>query len=101
MEHFSDEVHKDINETRTMIEDSNSKLKESALKSLAHIEEYMTNHDVELYNKTKQDAELNSTERFIKYVEQSDKIFDKDFNSTFKKYQINNNNLIRIDKETL
>ena len=99
MEHFPDEVRKDINETRTMIENSNSKLKESALKSLDHIEEYMTNHIIELYNTTKQDAELNSTERFIKYVEQSDKLFDKDFNSTFKKYQINNNNLIRIDKE--
>ena len=101
MEHFSDEVRKDIDDTRKMIENSNSKLKESALKSLAHVEEYMTNHVVEVYNTTKKDAELNSTERFIKYVEQSDKLFDKDFNSTFKKYQINNNNLIRIDKETL
>ena len=99
MEHFSDEVRKDIDDTRKMIENSNSKLKESALKSLAHVEEYMTNHVVEVYNTTKKDAELNSTERFIKYVEQSDKLFDKDFNSTFKKYQINNNNLIRIDKE--
>tara|TARA_B100000809_G_scaffold206974_1_gene209184 strand:+ start:490 stop:1791 length:1302 start_codon:yes stop_codon:yes gene_type:complete len=99
MNHFSDEVHKDINDTRNMIENSNSKLKESALKSLDHIEEYMTNHIVELYNTTKQDPELNSTERFIKYVEQSDKLFDKDFNSTFKKYQINNNKLIRIHKE--
>jgi len=101
MNHFPDEVHKDINDTREMIENSNSKLKESALKSLDHIEEYMTNHIVELYNTTKQDVELNSTERFIKYVEQSDKLFDKDFNSTFKKYQINNNKLIRINKESL
>ncbi len=74
----------------------------SALKGLNHIEEYMNNHIIELYNETKFDAStLDSTERFIKYVEQSDKIFNKDFNSTFKKYQINNNKLIRIDKEPL
>jgi hypothetical protein len=99
MNHFPDEVRQDINDTRKMIENSSSKLKESALKSLDHIEEYMTNYDVTVYNTTKQDEELNNTERFIKYVEESDKLFDKDFNSTFKKYQINNNNLIRINKE--
>jgi len=101
MHDFPDEVRKDIDKTRKMIENSNSKLKESALKGLDHIEEYMTNHIIELYNTTKQDTELNNTERFIKYVEQSDKLFDKDFNSTFKKYQINNNKLIRINKEPL
>ena len=102
MEHFPDEVRNDIKETREMIENSDSKLKESALKGLDHIEEYMTNHIIELYNKTKLDPlALDNTERFIKYVEQSDKLFNKDFNSTFKKYQINNNKLIRIDKESL
>jgi hypothetical protein len=106
MEHFSDEVRNDIKETREMIEKSDSNLKKSwpvksALKGLNHIEEYMNNHIIELYNETKQDTELDNTERFIKYVEQSDKIFNKDFNSTFKKYQINNNKLIRIDKEPL
>ena len=106
MEHFSDEVRNDIKETREMIENSDSNLKKSwpvksALKGLNHIEEYMNNHIIELYNETKQDTELDNTERFIKYVEQSDKIFNKDFNSTFKKYQINNNKLIRINKEPL
>jgi MoaA/NifB/PqqE/SkfB family radical SAM enzyme len=101
MEHFSDEVRNDIKETREMIENSNSKFKESALKGLNHIEEYMNNHIIELYNETKLDTQSDNTERFIKYVEQSGKLFNKDFNSTFKKYQINNNKLIRIDKETL
>ena len=85
-----------------MIKNSNSKLKESALKGLDHIEEYMNNHIIELYNETKLDtSEIDNTERFTKYVEQTDKLFDKDFNSTFKKYQINNNKLIRIHKEIL
>jgi MoaA/NifB/PqqE/SkfB family radical SAM enzyme len=101
MEHFSDEVRNDIKETREMIENSNSNFKESALKGLNHIEQYMNNHIIELYNETKLDTQLDNTERFIKYVEQSDKLFNKDFNSTFKKYQINNNKLIRVDKETL
>ena len=101
MEHFPDEVRNDIKETREMIENSNSKFKESALKGLNHIEEYMNNHIIELYNETKLDTQLDNTERFIKYVEESGKLFNKDFNSTFKKYQINNNKLIRIDKETL
>jgi hypothetical protein len=102
MEHFPDEVRNDIKETREMIKNSNSKLKESALKGLDHIEEYMNNHIIELYNETKLDtSEIDNTERFTKYVEQTDKLFDKDFNSTFKKYQINNNKLIRIHKEIL
>ena len=64
----------------------------------------MNNHIIELYNETKLDpSELvgDNTERFIKYVEESDKLFGKDFNSTFTKYQINNNKLIRTNKETL
>ena len=104
MEHFPDEVRQDIKETREMIEQSDSKLKETALIGLAHIEQYMNNHIIELYNETKLDpSELvgDNTERFIKYVEESDKLFGKDFNSTFTKYQINNNKLIRTNKETL
>ena len=102
MKHFPDEVRNDIKETREMIEKSDSKLKQGALIGLDHIEKYMNNHIIELYNEIKIDSSaLDSTERFIKYVEQSDKIFNKDFNSTFKKYQINNNKLIRIDKESL
>lgn len=102
MEHFPDEVRKDIKETREMIEQSDSKLKETSLIGLDHIEEYMNNHIIELYNETKLDTtDLNNTERFIKYVEESDKLFGKDFNSTFTKYQINNNKLIRTNKETL
>ena len=102
MEHFPDEVRQDIKETREMIEQSDSKLKETALIGIAHIEEYMNNHIIELYNETKLDTtELDNTERFIKYVEESDKLFGKDFNSTFTKYQINNNKLIRTNKETL
>ena len=101
MEHFPDEVRNDIKETREMIKNSNSKLKESALKGLDHIEEYMNNHIIDLYNETKLDGLEDNTKRFIKYVEESDKLFGKDFNSTFTKYQINNNKLIRTHKETL
>ena len=106
MEHFPDEVRNDIKETREMIENSDSREKKrwpvlGALKGLDHIEKYMNNHIIELYNETKLDTQSDNTERFIKYVEQSGKLFNKDFNSTFKKYQINNNKLIRIDKETL
>jgi hypothetical protein len=101
VEHSPDEIQQDINETRKMVEKSKSHLKKSALKALDHIEEYMNNHTIEVYNTTKQDNQVNSIERFIKYVEQTDKLFDKDFNSTFKKYQINNNKLIRTHKEIL
>ena len=101
MEHFPDEVRNDIKETREMIEQSNSDLKETALIGLAHIEQYMNNHIIDLYNETKLDGLEDNTKRFIKYVEESDKLFGKDFNSTFTKYQINNNKLIRTHKETL
>jgi MoaA/NifB/PqqE/SkfB family radical SAM enzyme len=101
MEHFPDEVRQDIKETREMIENSDSKLKETALIGLSHIEQYMNNHIIELYNETKLDGLEDNTKRFIKYVEESDKLFGKDFNSTFTKYQINNNKLIRTHKETL
>jgi hypothetical protein len=61
----------------------------------------MNNHIIDLYNETKLDGLEDNTKRFIKYVEESDKLFGKDFNSTFTKYQINNNKLIRTHKETL
>ncbi len=99
---FPEQVKQDINRTRENIVNklSNPEIKKGALESLKLIEEYFLDCKYKLegdsWQSTK-DGYTTQTKRFILYVRETEKLFNKDFNKTYSDghYQIEGDTLVR------